>query len=121
MRQIASEGDAAQAYAYLLMQAGVECAQVRGETHRWLILWLNGVGFHADPEQDLANLLDPERERDELGHFGMSDARCAETPFAPVVPEIWTGEAFALPECPEDLPGYGMMETVTDMNSEKVG
>ena len=121
MRQIASEGDAAQAYAYLLMQAGVECAQVRGETHRWLILWLNGVGFHADPEQDLANLLDPERERDELGHFGMSDARCAETPFAPIVPEIWTGEAFALPECPEDLPGYGMMETVTDMNSEKVG
>lgn len=128
--------DAAQAYAYLLMQVGMECMPVReaagedaAETREWLILKIGDAYYHAVPQLDLANPADPDAERDTLGHFGMSDAECRaalalERPVEMAVPDCMrpaeeTDELFAVPKCPAGLEGYGMRQTVIEM--EKAG
>ena len=144
MQNCVAANDAANAYAYLLMQAGIECLPVREVLfeeaaaseeaaaqlrHQWLIVWINGAYYHADPELDVANAAASNAERDTLGHFGMSDERCRyelqiQHPLEIVVPECMRSgdsapqneagdEAFAVPECPTGLTGYGMQQTVT--------
>ncbi len=143
MQNRVAANDAANAYAYLLMQAGVECLPVREVLpeedssreaaaqlrHQWLIVWINSAYYHADPELDVANAASPDTECDTLGHFGMSDEKCRydlqlQRPLEIVVPDCMRGddstlqnaamgEAFAVPECPAGLTGYGMQQTVT--------
>ena len=135
--------DASAAYAYLLMQTGVECIPVREAMdavitedadaqlrHQWLIVWTGNAYVHADPELDIAQAADADAERDTLGHFGMSDEKCRyalqlERAIETAVPDalyrqIKSSKAdedaksiFAVPECPDGLAGYGMQQTVT--------
>ena len=39
----------ARAFAYLLMQAGVDAATVMGGGHEWSLVRINGVNYHVDP------------------------------------------------------------------------
>ena len=150
MQNCVAANDAANAYAYLLMQAGIECLPVREAPfeeaaaseeaaaqlrHQWLIVRINGAYYHADPELDVANAAASNAERDTLGHFGMSDEKCRyelqiQHPLEIVVPECMCSgdsapqneagdEAFAVPECPTGLTGYGMQQTVTMADGEK--
>lgn len=85
MQNIAAANDAASAYAYLLMQAGLECMLVEqgsvesdasaAAKHAWVVFSVNGQWFHADPEIDIYNSRNPDVEADVLGHFGMDDDR----------------------------------------------
>ena len=143
MQNRVAANDASVAYAYLLMQTGVECNPVREAMdaaiiedadaqppHQWLIVWTGSAYSHADPELDIANPEDLNAERDTLGHFGMSDEkRCAvlrlERAIEMAVPDalyrqVKSSKAdedaesiFAVTECPDGLAVYGMQQTVT--------
>ena len=143
MQNGVAANDASAAYAYLLMQTGVECIPVREAMdaeimedadaqlrHQWLIVWTGSAYSHADPELDIAQAADADAERDTLGHFAMSDEKCRyalqlERAIEMAVPDalyrqIKSSKAdedaeslFAVPECPDGLAGYGMQQTVT--------
>lgn len=89
MEGFVSDRDAAQAYAYLLMQAGIECMILQESLpqsgdeilpdalHAWVALGVDGQWCHADAEIDIYNRRNPNAEQDALGHFGMDDAQRA--------------------------------------------
>ncbi len=171
MKNKVSANDTAHAYAYLLMQMGIECmlvcealptaaeqtaepetatepeqateaeAEAEAETvrHEWVVLWIGSAYYHADPELDIADALNPERERDTLGHFGMGDDDCRAAlqlrcDVEMVVPAVLfarqnlngaqrTGagaRSYVVPVCPAGLEGYGMQQTVVT-KTEKDG
>lgn len=64
----------ARAYAYLLMQAGVDATTVMGDAHEWSFVRINGVHYHVDP----TFALDTDRS---LAYFLMTDERREATGF----------------------------------------
>ena len=56
----------APAYSYLLMQAGVDAATVKGSLHEWSYVRINGRNYHIDPTYVLS-------EMDKLIYFMMTD------------------------------------------------
>ena len=124
----AAQNDAAKVYAYLLMQAGMECMLVRevpAETeispaHLWTVLWQGQVYTHADLELDLFSEAAPDADRSDLGHFGMGDERRAqsanaENGYVMAAPESMlpaeNEDKFVLPRCSEALVGYAAAQT----------
>lgn len=147
MQNIACENDAACAYAYLLMQAGVECMLVRqtpaqtdaepaesgGSAHAWVVFSIDGQWFHADPEIDIYNSRNPDVEADMFGHFGMDDGRRAATLEADTGWEMLApartrmradaqAAPLAVPACTGSFSayaaGYNLQETVEILDEE---
>ena len=58
----------ARAYAYLLMQAGVDAATVMGGGHEWSYVRINGVNYHVDPTFAIDS-------GSSLAYFMMTDAQ----------------------------------------------
>ncbi len=174
MKNSVSANDAARAYAYLLMQAGIECMLVQealpaaaeqtsepettvepeqtpeaaadqeaesAQRHEWIVLWIASAYYHADPELDIADALNPVQDRDTLGHFGMSDESCRaalqlQGEVEMVVPAVLYArqylngaqragganvQNYAVPACPTGLEGYGMQQTVVTKTEEDGG
>lgn len=175
MKNSVSANDAARAYAYLLMQTGIECMLVQealpaaaaeqtsepettaepeqtseaavdqeaqsAQRHEWIVLWIASAYYHADPELDIADALNPDQDRDTLGHFGMSDDACRaalqlQGEVEMVVPAVLYArqnlngaqraggtnvQNYAVPACPTGLEGYGMQQTVVTKTEEDGG
>ena len=174
MKNSVSANDAARAYAYLLMQTGIECMLVQetlpaaaeqtsepettaepeqtseaavdqeaqsAQRHEWVVLWIAQAYYHADPELDIADALNPDQDRDTLGHFGMSDDACRaalqlQGEVEMVVPAVLYArqnlngaqraggtnvQNYAVPACPTGLEGYGMQQTVVTKTEEDGG
>ena len=65
----------ARAYAYLLMQAGVDATTVMGSGHEWSYVRINGVNYHVDPtyainemDHSLAFFMMTDSRREATGH-----------------------------------------------------
>lgn len=66
--------EVARAFAYLLMQAGVDAATVMGGGHEWSFVRINGVNYHVDPTFaldtgcSLAYFMMTDDQREETGY-----------------------------------------------------
>ena len=105
------------------------------------MLWIASAYYHADPELDIADALNPDQDRDTLGHFGMSDDACRaalqlQGEVEMVVPAVLYArqnlngaqraggtnvQNYAVPACPTGLEGYGMQQTVVTKTEEDGG
>lgn len=140
MENIASVNDAAQAYAYLLMQVGTECILVQQTTedpeqpaHLWVVQNIDEQWGHADPEMDLYNSRNSDADANARGHFGMDDEQRvaefgAEIVWEMRIPERMRLDAqdseaepspFEVPACTGNSSGYAVEETVVILNGEE--